>query len=620
VAIVTRCLQKEPVARYGSTLDLAHDLRVAAEGTPSDIQLTPTEPAPPVRGTGAARRWWLPATLVVAVAAMVMLGPWPGTQSLPLAVQAQAGTRHVAILPFLAVSGRADDQVLADGLTETLTSSLSSLERFEQRLRVVPSTEVRRERIASAKEARQAFGATLVISGALQRDDAGLRLTFNLIDSEQLVQVASRTVDLPASERQRGVQDAVAQTVAGLLELQLAPEARRAMVAGGSTAPGAYQSLALGRGYLQRFDRGVDNVNRSIEAFQQAMTADPNFALAHAAAGEAYWRKFELSRQPEWIDRAVEHTERALSIDQRLPSVHVVLAMIARGRGRYEEAAAVAARAIELDPVASDGYRELGRAHEALNRPAEAEATYRRAVAARPDDWQAYNTLGSFLIGRARWDEAIAVFNQALQLTPDNTRLHNNIGGAYFGMGRHDAAAAQWERSSAIRPTYAATSNLGTYYYRRGRYAEAARSFEQAVRLAPNNHRLWRNLGAALYWAPGEQPKAAAAYTRAIELAERERQLNPRQTTLHAELADAYSMVGRRDEALAAAAAVERLGATDAESCFNVASAYEQLGRRRDALHWLQRAVEAGYSRELIEQSPGLAALRSDAAFTDAVR
>jgi tetratricopeptide (TPR) repeat protein len=103
-------------------------------------------------------------------------------------------------------------------------------------------------------------------------------------------------------------------------------------------------------------------------------------------------------------------------------------------------------------------------------------------------------------------------------------------------------------------------------------------------------------------------------------LAEQERRLNPRQVTLHAELADAYSMVGRRDEALAAAAAVERLGAVDAESCFNVASAYEQLGRRRDALQWLQRAVEAGYSRELIDQSPGLAALRSDAAFATTVR
>ena len=38
--------------------------------------------------------------------------------------------------------------------------------------------------------------------------------------------------------------------------------------------------------------------------------------------------------------------------------------MIARGRGRYEEAVAVAKRAVELDPISSDGYRELGRAYE----------------------------------------------------------------------------------------------------------------------------------------------------------------------------------------------------------------------------------------------------------------
>lgn len=614
VAIVRRCLQKDPRDRYGSTIDLAHDLRIAAEGAISDTSIVP-----PMAAVRSGSRRWRGAAVAATLVAVALTG-WQtnGARSITAPLSAQLALRHVAILPLVTIAGRADDQIFADGLAETLASSLTTLERFEQGLRVVPMTEVRRERIESAKEARQAFGTTLAISGSLQREGEALRLTFNLIDSVQLVQLASRTIDLPAGENHRDLQELVAATVANLLDLQLDPEAKRAMTAGGSSAAGAYQQLARGRGYLQRFDRGADHVDLAIDAFGQAIKADAKFALAYAAAGEAYWRKYEISRQAVWLDRAEEHAEQALSINNRVSAIHVVLAMIARARGRYEEAVVTAERAVSLDPVASDGYRELGRAYEALERFTDAEATYRRAIAVRPDDWLAYNTLGSFLLARRRWAESEAAFTHVIRLTPDNTRAHNNLGAVYFGMGKPDQAAAEWERSSTIRPTYAAASNLGTYYYRRGRYTEAARNFERAVALAPGNHRLWRNFGAALYWAPGQRAKAEAAYLRAIELAEQERMVNPRQPSLLAELADSYSMVGRKSDAFAAAAAVERLGSGDADAIFNVASAYEQIGDRSRAVRWLRKALAAGYSRELVEQSPGLASLRIAAGLTRA--
>jgi tetratricopeptide (TPR) repeat protein len=612
IAIVKRCLQKDPRDRYGSTVDLAHDLKVAAAAALSDTRILPQ----PAARVSRARRWRLAAAIAAATLALSLTGwHWGGNRSTGAPIAAPA-TRHVAILPLVTIAGRPDDEILADGLMETLASSLATLEQFERGLRVVPASEIRRERIESAREARQAFGATLAISGSLQREGDALRLTFNLIDSVQLVQLASRTIDLPAGENHRGLQQMVAAAVAALLDLQLRPEASQAMTAGGSAQPGAYQQFARGRGYLQRFDRGADHVDLAIDAFAQAIKLDARFALAYAAAAESYWRKYEISRLPVWLDRAEEHAEHALEINPRLPAIHVVLAMIARARGRYEEAAVMAQRAVSLDPVAPDGYRELGRAYEAIDRSVDAEATYRRAIAARPDDWLAYNTLGSFLLARRRWPEAETAFKQAIALTPDNTRAHNNLGATYYAMGRPDEAAAAWEHSSSVRPTSAAASNLGTYYYRQGRYAQAARNYERAVTLTPGSHRLWRNLGAALYWAPGERHKAAAAYRRAIELAEQERQVNPRQPALLAELADAYSMVGRSQDTRDAAAAVERLGASDAEVIFNVASAYEQIGDRTQAIRWLRKALAAGYSRDLLARSPGLGALRDAAGFT----
>jgi len=605
VAVVARCLAKRPEGRYASTRDLAHDLRDALE-----LMVLDTRSHAHAR-SAAIRRWGWPlvASVVVAAAAVIAAVLWQ-RPSAPVPAAAEV-FRQIVVLPFANITKDPADQVFADGLVETLTSSLTGIERFQRALRVVPASEVRVARIDSAKEARQALGATLAITGSIQRLASSLRLTLNLVDTVQLVQLGSRTIDFTIGQEAM-TQDAVVGAVMALLSLQLEPEAQKALTAGGTTAPGAYASFVQGRGYLQRFDRGVDDINRAIELLSRAVAADPRYALAHTALGEAYWRKYEVDRSSVWIEKAVEHCEKALAIDNRLPAVHVTLAMIARGRGRYEEAVAVAQRAIELDPVSSDGYRELGRAHEALNRQAEAEATYRKAIEARPDDWLVYNTLGAFLLTRGRWSEAESAFKRVIELTPDNTRAHNNLGATYFRMGRPDDAAAMWERSIAIRPTSAAASNLGTSYFERGRYADAARAFERAVALSPNDHRLWRNLGATLYWAPGERPKAKAAYEKAVQRAEEERKVNPRQPALLAALADSYSMLGRRAEALDAAAAVERLGSADSAVLFNIAGAYEQLGERALALLWLKNALAAGHSREAVDRSPSFAALRKD--------
>lgn len=607
VALVDRCLAKSPDRRYASTFDLARDLHDLHDGIVSGVR-SATRTVPPPK---PSHRWWMATALLTMAALVVGAGLWMRDRPMPAREQAPAAAiRLIAVLPFTNVTRDPVDQVFCDGLVETLASSLTQLERFQRTLRVVPASEVRREQATSAKEAHGAFGATLAITGALQRSPSSVRLTLNLVDAVQLHQLASRTITVVPGQDEK-TQDSVIDVTTALLDLQLDPEARRALTAGGTDAGEAYQQYVRGRGYLQRFDR-AENLDLAIERFTRAVATDPQYALAHAGLGEAYWRKYESDKNPAWIDRAVDSCGQALKIDDRLAPVHVTLALIARGRGRYEEAVAVAGRAIELDPLSSDAYRELGRAYEALNRTADAEATYQQAIRARSDDWSAYNTLGSFYYARARYAEAETAYRRVLDLTPDNTRAYNNLGATLFGLRRPEEAAAMWERSVAIRPTYSAVSNLGTYYYDRGRYTDAARSFERAVTLMPNEYRVWRNLGAALYWAPGERQKAAAAYERSVALAEEGRKVNPRQFDLLAQLADSYSMLGRAREARETAVTLERLGPEEAAVLFMLVGVYEQLGDRTTALAWLEKALAAGYQRERVERSPSLAELRKD--------
>lgn len=389
VSITGRCLAKRPERRYAATRDLAHDLRDLHEQLVLDSRSGPRIWARP-SGTW---RWAAAASLALLVIVTTLL-IWPRIAGRPEpAAAASPVIRYIVVMPLANVTKEPGDQVFADGLAETLTSTLTQLERYQRLLRVVPASEVRAGRIESIRDARQAFGITLAITGSIQRLPATLRLTLNLVDAAALVQLGSRTIDIRLGDEVM-TQDTVAGAATALLALE--PAERRALTAGGTSASGAYELYVQGRGYLYRFDRGADNIDRAIDVLGRAVAMDPRYALAHTALAEAFWRKYEIGRDPSLIDRAVTHCEQALAIDSRLAAVHVTLALLARGRGRYEEAIAVAQRAIELDPVNSEAYRELGRAQEALNLLADAEATYRKAIEARPEDWQAYNTLGGF--------------------------------------------------------------------------------------------------------------------------------------------------------------------------------------------------------------------------------
>jgi len=116
-----------------------------------------------------------------------------------------------------------------------------------------------------------------------------------------------------------------------------------------------------------------------------------------------------------------------------------------------------------------------------------------------------------------------------------------------------------------------------------------------------------------------ERAKAAAAFEKALQLAEAERAINPRQPDVVAEIADSASMLGRRETALDAIRAVERMDTSDAADQFMIAGAYEQLGERALALKWLGRALANGYDWRRVESSPSFAALRKDPRFAGLV-
>jgi serine/threonine protein kinase/tetratricopeptide (TPR) repeat protein len=608
--IVTRCLKKSSAERYSSTRALADDLRGAYERFKT---------APPGFPTRLKRRLYRrPRTFVFALASIAILALLVlFRQNLRFRDVAQVpqvpAMKRVAIVPFSAVNGDAATQTFADGLADSVTAKLVELEQFQSELQVIPTAEVRRESVQTAKAAREAFDATVAITGSLERSADAVRVALNVIDPAKMQQVRSRTIDVPNSELP-DLPERVSVQIAEMLELSLQREGLQLLKSGGTKTSSALSEYIQGRGDLQRPEQ-AERVESAIGHFRHSVEMDPRYALAHAGLCEAYWRKFTLTKERAAVDEARKSCATALELDSRAATVHVTVATIHNGTGQFEEAAKSAQAALALDSLNAAAFRELATAYQNLNKMDEAEATFQRAIQMRPKDYSNYSVLGAFYYKIGKYSEAAAQFREVAQLTPDNYRAYSNLGGVYYLLKRYDEAIETLQHSLDLRPTGAAYSNLGTIYYGLEKYTEAAKAFEQAVKLNDRELKYWRNLAECYNVLQDSSDKARAAFLRTIELGEDQLRVNPRDPALLRDLATSYAMTGNKRKAVELLPKALAIAPNEVTFTFSAAQLYEYLGDREKALDLLAKALRGGLPLEQVDKDPHLASLRADPRF-----
>jgi serine/threonine protein kinase/tetratricopeptide (TPR) repeat protein len=608
-AIVHRCMAKKPGKRYASTEELARALKEIRD---SSVAEETRSFSTKTRTVLHRVPLWLEITLAaaLAVAGIGIAAPrlfekvrlW--SESLLPITQKQ-----LVVLPFTNVGNDPENQGFCDGLVEILSSKLSQLEQFQRTIRVVPSTDVLREGIVSVREARQTFGATLAITGSVQRTENRVRVTINLVDPQTLLQLKSKTIDTEAHDISV-LQDGVVLEVAELLDVKLSSQAKQVLAVGGTTVPSAYEYYLQGRGYLQRYEV-AQNVDTAIALFNRALEQDPKYALAEAGLGEAYWRSYELTKDTQWAEEARKSSAAAIALNDKLAQVYVTMGMIHTGTGHYEEAVQNLQKALALDPINSDAYRELAKTYQQMGRLKDAESTYLNAIAVRPGYWGTHNDLGGFYYRSGRYAEAEKEFQSVVELTPDNARGYSNLGVIAYSQKRYEEAAKMFEKSAAIKPTDFAYSNLGTIYYTLAQYPEAARYYEKAVQMNGHDSQWWHNLASA-YQAARESQKATSAFRQTATLTEEQLRVNPRDPALLIQLADAYSNLNQPARARELLRQGLALSPDDVSNMVQASAIYDQLGDRELALQWIAKAVKGGFSRDLIEKEPTLAQLRLD--------
>ncbi|MGZ4840290.1 MAG: protein kinase domain-containing protein [Candidatus Angelobacter sp.] len=618
--VIAKAMQRDPRERYASARPMAADLGLIQQGTKP--VLAGGEKARPANRRAAAITAALLGLAAVLALSLLFTGVraklglgkrGAGAQAAGVAAPVQ---QNLALLP-MSVAG--DDPTLkafADGLTANLTSKLSQLSE-NHTLEVVSASQVRDKKVTTAQGAFQQFGANAALQMNLQKAGDMLRASYTLVESKSGRTLAGDTITVPASDP-FALQDRVAGSVIHALSIQLRPDEQVAVNMHGTSLPAAYDYYLQGRGYLQDYSAQPERVDQAVQVLNQALKLDPNFGLAKATRGEAYWIKYQNSKNKGWIAPANADCKGALNLANAGAAGHVCLGLLNNGTGKYEEAVTEFQRALQLEPTNDDASIGLARAYTSLNRLNEAEETYQTAIKLRPNHYKTYSWLAFFYVQQAQYGKAAQIYEKLTSLAPENPEGYYNLGGTYLFLGREQDAITALEKSIKLRPSPAAYSNLGTAYFRARRFAEAATDYREALKSDQQNLDLWSNLGDA-YFFGGQREQAITAFQKALDLATEQLPVNPKDASLQGAVATLYAQLGQKKKSLAHLDQALQLGRGDKESWFIAADVYNTLGETAVALECLQKAISAGYSRSTITKAPTFDNLRDNPRFQQLV-
>jgi tetratricopeptide (TPR) repeat protein len=574
-AIVRRLLEKDRAARYPSAAELAADLR-GVEGKP------------------ASRRWRRAMLPALAALALLIAG------AVTLRTVFQRTVRAVVVLPFQN-DGPQTQAVFGDGVTEVVTGMVANL---SDSVWAVPAADVRRYSVQSPADAGRTFHADLAISGTVRREaSAGVwNVTLSLSNTSPGRTLDQRVVRLEDS-RPTAAEPALREALSALLQARARPAA-----AAHQRQLSSYSRFVAARGLLRQFDRG-DNLKNAVAELQKITDAEPGYAPAQIALGEACFRMFSATRETEWLARADQAVRRAAEINENEPGIHVMLGRILRATGQTDAAIGELKTALTRDPRDVQTLLQLAGAYEAAKRPADAEETYRQIIRLRPSYFPAYMNLGIFYMAQGKWQQAEEPLTLVTKLAPDYADGYSALGSLEYYLDHLDQAKTLFTRSIELKPTGPAYANRCGVEFDQRAMGAAASDCRKAVELQPANPIASGNLADVLA-LNGQTAEAAASYAKAIELGNRQLAINPANPDLLGVMSKFAAKTGQKQLALdlAGQALAQSSGV---RVLYNAGKSYGLAGDCARSTQLLKQAFDQGYPRPEAKKDPDLTRLRA---------
>jgi adenylate cyclase len=359
----------------------------------------------------------------------------------------------IAVLPFANMSGDAEQEYFADGISEDIITSLSKLSQLFVIAR--NSSFTFKGRNVNVQEVGQNLGVRYVLEGSVRKSGNRVRITAQLIDATTGGHLWAERFDRDLTDI-FAVQDDVTQQIVDALALNLTEGDQQRLATEQTDNLEAYDCFLHGREQLWRFTKAENIQGR--ELLQRAIELDPKFAPAYAFLAFANILDYSNQWSPSWstaMAQAEMFATRAVALDDGYPYAHWALGIVELYSRRHEAAIREAKRLIALAPNLAQGHENLGYALHYSGRSAEALACFDRAMALNPYYPNVYlHFQAQAMFQLRRYEEAIGILKRRLVRNPGTDVSRVLLAASYGHLGRFEEARQEWQEAFRVNPDY----------------------------------------------------------------------------------------------------------------------------------------------------------------------
>ena len=402
------------------------------------------------------------------------------TTNPPSSVAANITDKSIAVLPFLDMSEKKDQEYFADGMAEEILDILAKIPS----LKVIGRTSSFqfKGRNEDLRKIGTTLGVAYVLEGSVRKSADRVRVTAQLIDTRDGAHLWSETYDRPATDA-LSMQGEIATTVARSLEIGIGADRPQSIRRSSNDA--AHDLYLRGRYAAERGD--ADGMATGVTYLRQALDADPSFADAAVALALTYYDQAFQSLEPSGVFESARHeAEYALKLDSQLGLAHAVLGAIhndydwdwAAADLEFKQAIALAPHDGRVLTMAADHTIALGQLDAARQ-------MLKQALAYDPLLADAYSELAWTEWCSGRYEESLAAARKVLEIDPTYDWGHVSVGLALLYRGDPGAAVTEIKRESNLMEQAWA---LALAYHALGRAADSNAALTRLIAGGAGNY------------------------------------------------------------------------------------------------------------------------------------
>jgi TolB-like protein/Flp pilus assembly protein TadD len=396
-------------------------------------------------------------------------------------------SKSIALLPFDNLSRDPDNAYFCEGVQDEILTRLAKVAD----LKVISRTSTQHFNSAPANltQIAKQLGVAHILEGSVQKAGDQVRVNVQLVNGLNDAHLWADTYDRKLNDI-FAVESEIAKTIADTLQAKLSGSEQRAIAARPTENTEAHQLYLKGRFFWNK--RTGSDLMKSIEYFQQAIAADPNYALAYAGVADAYvlLPGYTAGAPRDCYPKAKAAAKKALELDDTLAEAHTTLGMaIWSYEFDFAQANREFQRAIEVNPNYATGHQQYGNVTlAALGRFDEAIAEGRQAVELDPLSLVINADLGGTYYFARRYDEAIAQQRKTLEMDPGFYFARFSLGEALAAKRAFDEAIVEYQKARALNDDPYVLALLGNAYARSGNKTEALKILDQLKELSKQRY------------------------------------------------------------------------------------------------------------------------------------